>query len=166
MQWNKIEQKWNLKNSIVRTWKDGKMYFYNIQDTSISINGINPAIIKKDYVKPEEMDYWELSTFVENLREKGQNYSKWLVNKHYKTAFACIPFIMILFGIGLSIKKPRSGYALGMGLGLSVIFLYYVLIKFGQSLGYNNVISPFISVWFVNFIFLFLGGILFIRART
>ena len=166
MQWNKIEQKWNLKNSIVRTWKDGKMYFYNIQDTSISINGISPAIIKKDYVKPEEMDYWELSNFVETLREKGQNYSKWLVNKHYKTAFACIPFIMILFGIGLSIKKPRSGYALGMGLGLSVIFLYYVLIKFGQSLGYNNVISPFISVWFVNFIFLFLGGILFIRART
>ena len=101
-----------------------------------------------------------------HLKEKGQNYSKWLVNKHYKTAFACIPFIMILFGIGLSIKKPRSGYALGMGLSLIIIFLYYVLIKFGQSLGYNNVVSPFISVWLINFIFLFLGAILFIKART
>ena len=73
---------------------------------------------------------------------------------------------MILFGIGLSIKKPRTHYATGIGLGVIVIFLYYIGIKFGQSLGYNEVFPPFISVWLVNFLFLGAGTWLFLKIRT
>jgi len=73
---------------------------------------------------------------------------------------------MILFGIGLSIKKPRTHYATGIGLGIIVIFLYYLGMKFGQTLGYSRMLSPFLSVWFINFIFLSIGGWLFAKIRT
>ena len=75
-------------------------------------------------------------------------------------------FGLILFGIILSIQKPRGGHASGIGLSIIVIFMYYLLIKFGQSLGYNGVINPFLSVWMVNFIFLFIGTYLFTKSRT
>ena len=70
---------------------------------------------------------------------------------------------MILFGIALSIQKPRSGLALGVGLSLLVIFLYMVLIKFGQDFALSEVglnyidnkeLVAFLSLWTVNFIFL------------
>ena len=113
------------------------------------------------------MNYWELDEFITKLNAiNDKGIHKWEVNKHYKTAFSCIPFIMVLFGIALSIQKPRSGYALGMGLSLIIIFLYMVLIKFGQSLGYNQIVNPFLSVWFVNFLFLSIGLVLISKVRT
>ena len=57
-------------------------------------------------------------------------------------------------------------YANGIGLSIIVIFMYYLLIKFGQSLGYNNILNPFLSVWMVNFIFFLIGTHLFIKSRT
>ena len=80
---------------------------------------------------------------------------------------AILSFIlMILFGIGLSIKKPRTHYATGIGLGIIVIFLYYLGMKLGQTLGYNKILNPFMSVWFINFIFLSIGSWLFVKIRT
>jgi len=166
MIWDNEKKIWNLKNCDIRKWKNNNIFFHTIIDTSIYIEDVNPDIIKKDFVKPEEMDYWELSSFIKKLEAKGLDSSRWRVNKHYKTAFSCIPFIMIIFGLGLSIQKPRANHALGIGLSIIVIFMYYALITMGKNFGYNGVISPFLSVWTTNFIFLFLGTYIYINART
>ena len=42
----------------------------------------------------------------------------------------------------------------------------YSMIIFGKTLGYNNTLPPFISVWSVNIIFLLFGTILYFKART
>lgn len=73
---------------------------------------------------------------------------------------------MVIFGIALSIQKPRGNSAVGIGLSIIVIFMYYALILFGKTLGYNGVLSPFISVWFINFLFLTFGAFTFLRAKT
>ena len=164
--WNKDIKSWDFEDCHIRDWNNNKLKYYSIKDTNIIITDVYPEIIKRDFIKPEEMDYWELSAFIKKLQNKGLDYSRWLVNKHYKTAFACIPFIMVIFGLALSIQKPRSSYAIGMGLSIIVIFLYYASIIFGKTLGYNNTLSPFLSVWIVNIIFLLLGCILYFKART
>ena len=166
MTWNNQEKYWDFNNCHIRTWKNNKYKYSFISDTSFAITDIFPEIIKKDTVKPEEMDYWELSLFISKLKDKGLDYTRWLVNKHYKIAFACIPFIMVVFGLALSISKPRSNHAIGFGLSIIVIFLYYALILFGRTLGYNNVLPPFLSVWIVNFLFFGIGMYIFIKART
>ena len=166
MIWQEDVNKWKLLNYEIRKWDENKFHHYFSKDTLIVINDITPEVIKKDNINPEEMSYWQLSSFIDKLNDKGLNYNRWLVNKYFKTAFAFSPLIMMLFGIALSIQKPRGSHAGGIGLSIIVIFMYYLLIKFGQSLGYNNVINPFLSVWMVNFIFLFIGSYLFVNSRT
>ena len=166
MIWNQDKQNWILKNCLIRNWENDNFYYSTISDTTFYIEDINPEIIKQDFVKPEEMDYWELSSFINKLDSKGLETTRWLVNKYYKTAFACIPLIMIIFGLALSIQKPRSSHAIGIGLSIIVIFMYYALITFGKTLGYNNILPPFISVWFVNIIFLLSGTFIYFKART
>ncbi len=73
---------------------------------------------------------------------------------------------MILFGVGLSVRNPRTNSTTGIGVGIMVIFLYYVGMKFGQSLGYNKILSPFLSVWLINLIFIGIGSWLYSRIRT
>ena len=112
------------------------------------------------------MDYWELNAFIKKLDNKGLSTNRWLVNKYYKTAFACVPLIMVIFGIALSIQKPRGNSAIGIGLSIMVIFMYYAAITFGKTLGYNGVLSPFLSIWLVNFTFLAFGLITFYKSKT
>jgi lipopolysaccharide export system permease protein len=106
------------------------------------------------------------TSFIKKLENKGLSTTRWIVNKHYKTAFACIPLIMIIFGLALTIQKPKSSHALGIGLSIIVIFMYYALIIFGKTLGYNSILPPLLSVWSVNFIFLSIGTFIYFRART
>ena len=166
MIWQEKNNLWLMNNIEIRDWKDGSYRYSFIKDTLMKIQDITPSIIKKDFINTEEMNYWELKQFIDKLENKGLSYNRWSVNKFFKTAFACSPFIMILFGIIPSIQKPRTNFTTGIGLSIMVIFLYYLLIKAGQTLGYNNVLHPFISIWIVNFLFLSTGAYLFIKSRT
>ena len=85
---------------------------------------------------------------------------------HFKTAFACSSFLMILFGLSLSVQKPRTNIGIGIGLSIFTIFIYYATLKFGQSMGYKGIINPFLSVWGANIIFLTIGIFLYSKSRT
>ena len=43
---------------------------------------------------------------------------------------------------------------------------YYAFIKFGQSLGFKGLVSPFIAAWIGNVVFLLIGIGLFWKSRT
>ena len=136
---------------------DDIVSFYMEDFSKFTENDLNSLLPKS-----EELNYWELKEL--SLRRPEEIKLK--VDYNYKLAFSCTSFIMILFGIGLSIRRPKSNYATGIGVGIMVIFLYMLGMKFGQSLGYSKILSPFLSVWFINFIFLAIGIWLFSKIRT
>ena len=166
MIWQADESNWKLSNGSIREWKNNDFDYTTFKNKILYLDDIKPSIIKKDFVPPEEMDYWELSDLILKFKKNGIDATRWLVNKHYKTAFACVPLIMVIFGIALSIQKPRGNSAVGIGLSIIVIFMYYALITFGKTLGYNGVLSPFVSVWLINFVFLIFGSFTFLRSKT
>ena len=167
--WDEQSSSWLCSEINKRKFPDFKNEHLSQEMLSISIYG--PKNKKKtfkeeDLIKflpdSEELNYWELKA----LSDRRPDDIRLKVDYNFKIAFSCTSLIMILFAIGLSIKRPRSNYATGIGIGIMVIFMYYIGMKFGQSLGYNKILSPFISVWMVNAIFLFIGGWLYARIRT
>ena len=166
MIWNNLDETWICKG----IKKKGKLNNYQNNIINQELNQFKlqdgSVFTEQDLIKflPEsdELDYWELK----NLSFRRPDNIRLKVDYNFKIAFSCTSLIMILFGIGLSIKRPRTNYATGIGLGIIVIFLYYMGIKFGQTLGYNQILSPFISVWFINLIFFSVGSWLFIKIRT
>ena len=89
--------------------------------------------------------------FVQKLDKYGIRDPKWAVNMHFKTAFSCTSFLMILFGLSLSIRRPHSNLAVGIGIGVFVIFIYYAAITTGRSFGYKGIVEPFFSVWILSY---------------
>ena len=166
MQWNDEKQSWIIPNYTIRKWKDGKLNFTSHSQDSIMYSEITPIDLTRETGKPEEMDYRTLSEFVSKLKRNGIYEPRWAVNLHFKTALAGTSFLMVLFGLSLAIHKPRSSLAIGVGMSIGVIFLYYAVLKFGQTLGYKGVLNPFISVWGPNFIFFLIGSYLFSRTKT
>ncbi|MBT5956727.1 MAG: YjgP/YjgQ family permease [Candidatus Marinimicrobia bacterium] len=166
MQWNDKEHSWIIPNYTIRQWNNGQLEFSTHNQDSTMYSEITPIDLTRETGKPEEMDYKNLAEFVEKLQRNGIYEPRWAVNLHFKTALAGTSFLMVLFGLSLAIRKPRSSLAIGVGMSIGVIFLYYAVLKFGQTLGYKGVLDPFISVWGPNFIFFLIGSYLFSRTKT
>ena len=162
MKWK--DDSWFANEVLFRTF-DNDSIFYSKLDSSLSINLTAIDLIELN-TKPSEMNYWALSEFVTKLQNNGKEFKKWLVDLHFKTAFAFSNILMVIFGISLSIRKPRSNLLAGVGSSIFVIFIYYLMIKTGQTMGYKGIIVPFFSVWFPNIIFLMSGLVLLYKTRT
>jgi len=166
MKWNAEYKYWTLPTHYTREWEGEDLSFHKSEKDTILTLNFTPTDLTQSTVKPEEMNYWELKKFVNKLEQHGVKDPRWAVNMYFKPAFACTSFLMILFGLSLSIRKPRSNLAVGIGISIFVIFMYYAAIKTGQSLGYKGSLSPFLSVWIPNLIFFLSGLYLFKNTRT
>ena len=165
MRWNSDEKHWVLPNYFIRNWIGDTLTFNkSVQDTVLNLN-FTPTDLTQSTVKPEEMNYWELKQFVNKLEQYGVRDPRWAVNMYFKPAFACTSFIMVLFGLSLAIRRQQNSIAVGIGISLFVIFLYYASIKTGQSLGYKGVLTPILSVWLPNLIF-FLTGLYLVKKTS
>jgi lipopolysaccharide export system permease protein len=168
LKWDDEVQRWRGTNYHLRSFKYDQDTLITLtvgQDTLMSLT-LKPVDLMKMSVRPEEMRYKELQEFITQLIRNGIDPTRWQVNMHFKMAFSMTSFIMVLFGLPLSVGKPRSSLAFGAGMSIFVIFGYYVAIKLGQSFGFKGVLDPFTSVWLPNFIFLSLGFLLLRRLRS
>ena len=166
MRWNNDENLWSVPNYSIRSWHgDSLIYSNSVQDSILQLN-FTPTDLTQSTVKPEEMNYWELKQFVNKLKHYGVKDPRWAVNMYFKPAFACTSILMVLFGLSLAVRKPKSSITVGIGISIFVIFIYYAGIKTGQSLGYNGTLPPIMSVWIPNLIFFLTGLYLFKNTRT
>ncbi len=155
-------------NIEVRNFSNGKQTSYESYDkkTFPQIN-IQPIDLVKSSKDPqEEMDYFELKNYIERLKRIGENYQTELVELNVKISFPFMNLIVLLFSIPIANLTNRS-HARGMEfvLAIGISFLYISILRLGQSLGYNGILSPFFSAWFANILFAILGLSLLWRTQ-
>tara|TARA_B100000700_G_C14958822_1_gene815368 strand:- start:338 stop:1432 length:1095 start_codon:yes stop_codon:yes gene_type:complete len=166
--WNSDSSKWTLTDYSIREFNENGI------ETQVAIGsgdtlftlGFDPEEIQQQARKPDELDYYKLTDRIVELKKNGVDTVRWEVTRYLKVSFAFTNLIVVLFGIPLVVLKEKSSLSFGAGSSVFVIFGYYALIKFGQSLGFKGVLEPLFSAWLGNIIFLIGGIILLWRAKT
>ena len=159
-------QFWKLSNYSIRKFEGGieTNVHFSEKDTLIDLR-FTPEDINKQARSPDELDYYELSSRIFDLKENGVKTVKWEVTRHLKVSFSLTNFIVVLCGIPLVVFREKNSLSFGIGMSVFVIFGYYAFIKFGQSMGFKGQLSPILSAWIGNIIFLIGGMTLLIKAR-
>ncbi len=164
MVWQDSLSLWKLKDYSIRNFDEQGMestVVISSEDTLLNVSFTPEELVHK-YKSPEELNIYELNTRIKKLKENGVNTVRWEVAKHFKISFAFTSIIIMLFGISLAVINPSGGLSLGAGMSIFVIFSYYAFIKFGQSLGIKGVLSPLLSAWMGNIVFI-IGGIILLK---
>ncbi len=164
---NKLGQ-WSISDYSIRKFDQNGLeenVVIGDQDTLISLD-ITPKEIQQQARKPDELDYFKLTDMIQQLKKNGVETLKWEVTRYLKISFAFTNLIVVLCGIPLVVIKEKSGLSFGAGASVFVIFGYYAFIKFGQSLGFKGILTPMLSAWIGNIVFLIIGLILFWKSRT
>jgi len=131
------------------------------------IEGLNflPDDLSKKQQKVSEMNLSELKDLIDSQKRAGNDPSAILIDYYSIFAFATTNLIVVLFALPISTNKRKGGLAAQIGINILVTFLYLVFMKVSQAFGKNGSLSPILTAWFANLIFLVAAIFNLIRSR-
>ncbi|MCX7785889.1 MAG: LptF/LptG family permease [candidate division WOR-3 bacterium] len=138
---------------------------YTYYDTLILPIQEKPVNFIEETRTIEELNIWELFQFIQQLKKAGVETAKQEVEFHYRFAQSFISFILIILSLPLAVTLRKGGVMFGLGLGLLFSFIYWGLVQTTKAYGQAMVISPFLSAWLPNFLFLIIDSYLFIKVK-
>ncbi len=148
---------WILRNVIARDFAGSKEYFHSYPSLPLKRITFKPLDLQQKALNPNDMDYTQLSRFIKLQENSGNDVNRYKVDYYSKVSFPFAAVVVIFFGVPLSARKKRSGLALEFGISILLSFVYILLIKISQVLGYDGIFSPLLTAWLANIIFFAAG---------
>jgi lipopolysaccharide export system permease protein len=173
MDWDSTKRDWKMINAYKRTFLPNKqenmqyipeIYIANIDE--IKKITVDPELILKKDLKPEELPLDEFEEFIKNLEASGQDASKEKVDYYSIISFPFASLVTILFGVSVSTNRRKGGAALQFGISIIVSFLYLGFVKISQVFGYNGDLNPIFTAWLANIVFFIISLFYFLRTQN
>jgi lipopolysaccharide export system permease protein len=158
---------WRLKNIIRQEFrKDARQPLVKIAETLAEDLDIVPDDLSRVAKKSDEMGFGELYRYIRKVEAEGYDAVKYRTDLQGKIAFPLVCVIMCLAGIGLAVRGHTKGsLPISIAFGIGLAFLYWVFSSFCMSLGYGEMLPPWIAAWMANFLFLCFCSFLLVNAE-
>jgi lipopolysaccharide export system permease protein len=156
--------RWVFKKGLLRIFRGDSVSALTFDTLVDTILNVRPQDMVAQIRSPEEMSYWELASYVDKTRRRGEDVSKWRAQLDFKIALPMMNFIVIILGISISARAGRKGGAVLFGIGLLLIFAYWIISQFAIAFAQNGQLPPLIGAWFGNLLFLAIALPLYGRA--
>jgi LPS export ABC transporter permease LptF len=112
--------------------------------------------------RPNELTLDQLQGALEQSKSKSDDAAlKTEASKRFSNAVAVFTFVLI--GIPLAITAQRKETSVGIALSLVVAFSYFICIVLTDNVKHKPDLHPEFLIWLPNFVYLMLGGTLFVR---
>lgn len=143
----------------------GRYQMLKFQNVDLALSVSDPTTLGMIAGNPRESTITELLATIQQRAANGEPTADLRVSLHQRFAapFACLVFILL--GTPLAIRVRRSGKAISLGLTIVLVCIYYLLMIFGQGMGKNEAIPPFLASWLPNLVLGGLGLFLFITGN-
>lgn len=139
-----------------------------LQFEKLKLPGVKNAqkVLDSGNIKPKEMNMWELSNYIETLKQSNAVSNDLLVRYYQKFSQPLACLIVALAGAPLGLLGRRSRSNIGLIYSAVVVFLYYVLQSSSGALGEAGRITPMVAAWLPNTVIGALGMlILYVKGR-
>lgn len=155
-------------SDIKSSGKDYHYTYFDQMEYPIDTHYVDPDNVP-DTKNARRMNIQELYYYIKDLQSKG--LSDRALNHNWIEFWSkiSIPFaslVFMLIGAPMGSQTSRSGPGIGVGLSIVIIFVYYILFAAGKAFAKGDYLTPFIGVWFPNFIIGGIGIWLIFRAKA
>ncbi|MDP3114910.1 MAG: LptF/LptG family permease [Candidatus Cloacimonadaceae bacterium] len=102
----------------------------------------------------------------DRISELEENLHSLKVEFHKKFALSFAIVIFILIGIPLGLMTRSSGIGMAFSVSSVVFLIYYIALTGGEQLADRGLMSPFLSMWISNLVFLALAiGLIYASVK-
>ena len=125
-----------------------------------------PTYFKKEYVPSQEMNYGELSAYIDDLKESGFDTKRLVVQLYKKIAYPLITLVMAILAIPFALSMGKQGSLTGIAVAISLAITYWVVALIFESLGNVNTLPALLAAWTPDLLFGIAGAYLLLRTPT
>ncbi|MDO5563125.1 MAG: LptF/LptG family permease [Synergistaceae bacterium] len=151
---------WIEKGNVFEVNKEGAVdLLFKFDRQALTLN-MDPDQVSNASQKPDQMTIPELFNAIKLDERSGSNTAKLWMIFHLRLSVPWACMVLALVGAALGSRPQRSSSSVGLGLSVIIVFVYYVILSFTQSLGDAGYLPPVIAAWIANVIFLVIGLLL------
>ncbi|WP_418263199.1 LptF/LptG family permease [Flavobacterium faecale] len=108
----------------------------------------------------------KLNAFIEKEKARGSsNINTYMVVLYKKYSVPVSAFILTIIAVSVSAMKRRGGMGMNLTIGIAIAFGFVFFDKVFGVIAEKTTFSPFIAVWFPNFVFGILALYLLRKAK-
>ncbi len=115
-------------------------------------------------VDPDEMSYPALLAAIKKARQAGKPDHEAETELARKYTVPVATLLFALLGVSLGLKPARGGQSERFGVSIALFFLYYSLMRVGQTLAERGSLNAFVAMAIPDVVFAVLALWLFVRA--
>lgn len=159
------EERWRFYDGIVQNFSllgEEKQKNFGREDLFLTEKPDDFGFLEK---KVTEMDVLEIARYVERLERDGYKSTPYRLELQSRLALGLAPLALALLGLGLVLWQEEVYIPATVALSLVLMFAYWLVMGFANSLGQAGRWPFFPAVWLPHLLFL-AGGILLLRRAT
>ena len=158
---------WTLRRGVTHVIPDSVTdYAFAFDSSRANLMTERPHDLLATPRSPQELDYGDLSRFIEALERSGGDANELRVERALKIAIPVTCVIIALFGAPLATSTQRGGAAFGIGISLGTTIIFLMLIQLTKAVGEKGLVQPDLAGWIPNVAFAVIGAVLMARVRT
>jgi lipopolysaccharide export system permease protein len=154
-------------NQVSRAKRSANAIYFSTYDINLDMQEIARAraLAAKDK-DADAMGLAELRRHIQSVRNSPEDYHKALIALHekYSIPAACLALAILAIPLGIELKSSRR--SAGLGMGMFIFIVYYVLMSAGRVLGEIGLIHPAVGLWVPNILAGAGGGVMLVRAAN
>jgi lipopolysaccharide export system permease protein len=157
---------WTFLNGFIKTFHEDSFTHTEFDTLSDNVLFVSPGEMtaRLTTTSVDYMSYWELKDLIGKAKRRGEKISVYQADLNFKIALPFMNFIVMLLGLSITARAGRKGGAVSFGIGLGLVFTYWIAAQFLLALGKKEILDPIIASWAGNITFLLIGLILYRRA--
>ncbi len=136
-----------------------------VPTSSLSIN-TTPRMLMQFQRNTSELTFPELKEYIDASERGGKDVRQQRIAFWGEYALPWANFIVMLFGVPISGGQRKAGLALEITMAMVIAFVYVASIRIGQTLGLAGDVPPMLAAAAPHLLFLLLGCVNIVRART
>lgn len=161
------EGKWVLLDVKVRLFDaSGRFEERRAPRLELPMSAIPDKDLDKVKLYPEEMNLGQIREYIRDIRARGYDATRYVVDMHAKIAFPLISLVMPLIAIPMGVRSSRAGGAL-VGIAVAVVIggLFWFSFSMGVAFGHAGKLPPVLAVYGPHVVFAAAGLMLLLSRR-
>ncbi|PWT89179.1 MAG: hypothetical protein C5B54_09340, partial [Acidobacteria bacterium] len=157
---------WQLVRGWQRTFSQGAVKYesFKQQEETFTVKPTSFRDVAQQI--PSEMTTVQLQDYIGDMRQRGYNIVRFLVDLQAKFSFPLVSLILTLIAIPFSFTTGKRGALYGIGLSIVVGIVFWFFLALTKSLGYLEILDPFLAAWTPNILATMAALYLLFKLRT
>jgi LPS export ABC transporter permease LptG/LPS export ABC transporter permease LptF len=165
--WDAGDDIWRFQNGWVRDMKVAETTGYReFKQLTFSEIHEDPGYFTKESWQSQEMNFGQLNSYINDLRQSGFDTMRLRVALWHKLAYPLIAIVMAMLAIPFALSMGRRGSLTAIAVAIGVALAYWVVDGLFGAMGNVNYLPAALAAWSSDVLFALVGGYLLLRTST